>query len=197
VEPTETASERVKRFGQLARLKPHDDETRLVMAELNIVAEDFPEARRALGDLAERAPDARALTLMAAIERGEGASDAIVQGWLTRALSAPRGPQWVCEKCNHIHSEWVPVCENCTSFDTLSWRRPETPEIASATGAHMLPLLRAAPTASKASEEVAEAELIAADDVPPSDDQNNPTPDTGADADNADTLKAGSNMDKP
>ena len=197
VEPTETASERVKRFGQLARLKPHDDETRLVMAELNIVAEDFPEARRALGDLAERAPDARALTLMAAIERGEGASDAIVQGWLTRALSAPRGPQWVCDNCNHIHSEWVPVCENCTSFDTLSWRRPETPEIASATGAHMLPLLRAAPAASKASEEVAEAELIAADDVPPSDDQNNPTPDTGADADNADTLKAASNMDKP
>ena len=70
IEPDETPAARIKRFDQLARLQPENDETRLVMAELNIVAEDFPAARRALGDLAERAPDARALTLMAAIERG-------------------------------------------------------------------------------------------------------------------------------
>ena len=157
----------------------------------------FPEARRALGDLAERAPDARALTLMAAIERGEGASDAVVQGWLTRALSAPRGPQWVCDNCNHIHSEWVPVCENCTSFDTLSWRRPETPEIASATGAHMLPLLRGAPVATTAPEEVAEAELITADARVSDDDQNAPAPDHGPAAEDEDTPKAGGNIDKP
>jgi HemY protein len=111
------------------------------MAELNIVAEDFPEARRALGDLVETAPDARAITLMAAIERGEGGSDAVVKGWLAKALQAPRGPQWVCENCNHIHAEWEPVCDNCSSFDTLAWKTPETPEIASATGVHMLPLI--------------------------------------------------------
>ncbi len=141
IEPEETPAARIKRFDQLARLNPKHDETRLVMAELQIVAEEFPSARRALGDLAERAPDARALTLMAAIERGEGSDDSIVKGWLARALSAPRGPQWVCENCNHIHAEWVPVCENCASFDTLSWKTPDTPEIASATGAHMLPLI--------------------------------------------------------
>lgn len=141
IEPQETPAARIKRFDQLARLKPDHDETRLVMAELQIVAEDFPAARRALGDLAERAPDARALTLMAAIARGEGAEDGVVRGWLAGALSAPRGPQWVCSNCNHIHTEWVPVCENCASFDTLSWKTPETPEIASATGVHMLPLI--------------------------------------------------------
>ncbi len=194
VEPTETAAERVKRFGQLSRLKPNDDETRLVMAELNIVAEDFPEARRALGDLAERAPDARALTLMAAIERGEGASDAVVQGWLTRALSAPRGPQWVCDNCNHIHSEWVPVCENCTSFDTLSWRRPETPEIASATGAHMLPLLRGAPAAA---EEVTEAELIAAEDDLSGDDQAAMAPDADTAGKGEEPANVDGSKDKP
>lgn len=144
VEPDESAAERVARFDQLARLKPHDDETRLVMAELNIVAEDFPEARRWLSDLTERAPDARALTLMAAIERGEGADDKVVQGWLAKALTAPRGPQWVCTNCNHIHAEWEPVCEHCTSFDTLSWKRPETPEVASHAAAHMLPLITGA-----------------------------------------------------
>ena len=42
----------------------------------------------------------RALTIMAAIERGEGSSDEVVRGWLTKALPAPRGPQWVCDKCS-------------------------------------------------------------------------------------------------
>lgn len=116
-------------------------ETRLILAELNIVAEDFPEARRALGDVVETQGDARAYTLMAAIERGEGASDAIVQGWLAKALNAPRGPQWVCTSCHDIQPEWGPVCQNCGSFDTLSWQTPQTPEIASATGVHMLPLI--------------------------------------------------------
>ncbi len=141
IEPNESAKDRVKRFEQLLRLKPDHDETRLVKAELLIVAEDFPEARRALGDLVERAPDARALTLMAAIEKGQGGPDAMVQGWLTKALSAPRGPQWVCDNCNHIHAEWAPTCEHCASFDTLTWKRPETPGLSSAASAAMLPLL--------------------------------------------------------
>ncbi|EBA17053.1 HemY domain protein [Roseobacter sp. SK209-2-6] len=163
VEPNESASERVKRFDQLARLNPQNDETRLVMAELLIVAEDFPEARRVLGDLVERAPDARSLTLMAAIEKGEGAGDAVIQGWLARALSAPRGPQWLCENCNHIHAEWAPVCEHCTSFDTLSWKRPETPELNSATAAHMLPLITGAGASTEVAqmvEDVPEAEVV-------------------------------------
>ncbi|APG48747.1 heme biosynthesis protein HemY [Phaeobacter porticola] len=162
VEPHESAAERVKRFAQLSRLAPQHDETRLVMAELHIVAEDFPEARRALGDLVERAPDARALTLMAAIEKGEGASDAIIQGWLARALNAPRGPLWVCENCNHIHAEWAPVCENCASFDTLSWRRPETPEVSGVTGAQVLPLITGAPVgaAGPDASDIPETELL-------------------------------------
>ncbi|WP_122074411.1 heme biosynthesis protein HemY [Pseudophaeobacter sp. EL27] len=169
VEPEETAEQRVKRFEQLARLRPQDDETRLVMAELHIVAEDFPEARRALADMVERAPDARVLTLMAAIEKGEGADNAVTQAWLARALTAPRGPQWLCTNCNHIHAEWAPVCEHCTSFDTLSWQRPETPEVASATGVHMLPLITGAATASDAVvvQDVIDAEEL--DDVSESD----------------------------
>ncbi|CAD0184589.1 putative protoheme IX biogenesis protein [Ruegeria sp. THAF57] len=139
--PDETPDERIKRFTALTRVHPEDIETRLILAELNIVAEDFPEARRALGDVVEKQADARAYTLMAAIERGEGASDAVVQGWLAKALNAPRGPQWVCDNCHDIQPEWAPVCQNCHSFDTLSWQTPQTPEIASATGVHMLPLI--------------------------------------------------------
>ena len=40
------------------------------------MAEDTPIVH--LGDLVDRAPDARALTLMAAIEKGEGGPDVMV-----------------------------------------------------------------------------------------------------------------------
>lgn len=159
IEPDETPDQRIRRFVVLTRIQPQHQETRLVLAELNIVAEDFPEARRALGTLVEDAPDARALTLMAAVERGEGASDAVVQGWLAKALSAPRAPQWVCGSCQHIHSVWAPVCENCESFDTLNWVSPQSPDTGSATGAHMLPLIIGEPDKDPA------AEVIDADTI--------------------------------
>ena len=78
---------------------------------------------------------------MAAIERGEGASDTVVKSWLAKALTVSRGPQWVCDNCHHIHAEWAPVCENCESFDTLSWTTPATSEVATPTGVQMLPLI--------------------------------------------------------
>lgn len=141
IEPAETPAARLKRFEKLLDLTPDHDEARLTRAELLIAAEDFPAARRALGDLAERAPTQRALTIMAAIERGEGSDDAVVRGWLARALTAPRGPQWCCDKCQRIHAVWAPVCANCAAFDTLSWRTPPGGAEPSATGTEMLPLI--------------------------------------------------------
>ncbi|WP_439524188.1 heme biosynthesis protein HemY [Marivita sp.] len=141
IEPNESAEARLKRFRQLTVLRPEHRETKLLLAELNLAAEDFPEARRSLGDLAEREPDTRVLAIVAAVERGEGASDAVVRGWLARALTAPRGPQWVCDNCRTIHTEWTPVCNNCQSFDTLSWTSPPQSETVLPAGAEMLPLI--------------------------------------------------------
>jgi len=141
IEPDEPATARLKRFRPLLALHAKHDETRLLEAELNIAAEDFPAARRALGDVVTRHPTQRALAIMAAVERGEGSDDAVVRGWLTRALTAPRGPQWCCDKCQAIHSQWHPICENCGGFDTLSWREPPETTGPSATGTELLPLL--------------------------------------------------------
>lgn len=167
IEPDETPAARLKRFAQLTRSHPTDPESRMLMSELNIAAEDFPEARRALGDLLETDPTIRSATLMAAIERGQGASDAVVQGWLTRALSAPRGPQWVCGNCQNIHAEWTPVCDNCGAFDTLSWKRPPSTELAMPGGTEMLPLLGAqAPTpVAVLDEPQADSDVIEAEDL--------------------------------
>jgi len=139
--PDETPQERLKRFKQLIKIKPTHSETRMLLAELNIAAQDFPAARKALGDLIENNPTARSLTIMAAIERGEGSEDTVVRGWLTKALTASRGPQWVCDNCHSVHSEWAPVCNSCESFDSLSWVVPVASEVAMPASTEMLPLI--------------------------------------------------------
>jgi HemY protein len=141
IQPDEAPAARIKRFRELVKTRPDHEESRMLLSELNIAAEDFPEARRALGDLVETDPTARVLTLMAAIERGEGRDDSIVRGWLTRALTAPRGPQWICDSCHNITKGWAPVCPNCKGFDTLSWTRPPEGEVAMPRGTEMLPLI--------------------------------------------------------
>ena len=145
LEPEETPAQRVKRFRTLTAIHPDDSETRLLLAELLIAAEDFPAARRALGDLPTSHPTQRNLAIMAAVERGEGSDDATVRGWLSKAVTASRGPQWCCDKCHAIHSDWVPICDNCAGFDTLSWREPVESSGRSATSAELLPLLVATP----------------------------------------------------
>lgn len=168
--PDEGPKDRITRFSVLTRMHPDHPESRMLLAELQIAAEDFPAARRALGKLAEENPTARSLTLMAAIERGEGSDDVVVRGWLTKALTAPRGPQWVCDNCQHIHSAWTPVCINCHGFDTLSWRTPPNAEVAMPGGTEMLPLI-VGPRADDNSADlpvVPDAEEVAEDsDAPP------------------------------
>ncbi len=146
IEPDETPAARLKRFRVLTRQHADAADTRMLLAELHIAAEDFPAARKALGNLAETHPTQRSLTLMAAIERGEGADDAVIRAWLAKAVTAPRGPQWVCDNCHNIHGAWGPVCDNCGGFDTLSWKTPPESESSVMAGSDMLPLIVAAPT---------------------------------------------------
>ena len=151
IAPDETPAARLKRFDRLIKKNPDAEESRLLQAELLLAAEDFPGARRALGDLAETHPTVRTLSIMAAVERGEGADDSVVRGWLARALTASRGPQWVCDNCHNVMADWAPVCDSCGGFDTLTWREPDEKRSAAAapaTGAEMLPLLVGAPRSS-------------------------------------------------
>jgi len=145
IAPNETPAARLTRFQPLLKLKPDDPENKLLASELAIVAEDFPAARKSLGDLAQTDPTTRSLTIMAAIERGEGSADNVVRGWLTKALGASRGAQWMCETCNHIHGSWVPICENCAGFDTLTWDVPPISSTPAARPSDMLPLIVGTP----------------------------------------------------
>ena len=145
IEPEETPQDRLKRFKALTSLQPRADETMMLLAELQLAAEDFPAARRALGDVATRHPTQRSLALLAAIARGEGADDATVRDLVSHALAAPRGPQWCCDKCQAAHGSWHPICDNCGGFDTLTWREPSATSAPPPAFAELLPLMVSPP----------------------------------------------------
>ena len=175
IEPTESPEERLKRFRVLFSKHPDDPGVKLLKAELNIAAEDYAAARAALGDLAETAPTARSLTIMAAIERGQGAEDHHVRAWLAKAVTASRGPQWTCEACGHVHADWHPVCEHCDRFDTLAWIEAPQSNAALAATAPMLPLIVGALERPQADAEEAEIVVI---DPEEEDDEAAPEADT-------------------
>ena len=166
IEPDETPKQRLKRFEALTKQNPGHAETRLLLSELNVAAGDYAAARKALGDLTETMPNARVLALLAAIERGEGAPDSTVRRLLTRALTAPRGPQWVCDNCQNVAGDWEPVCANCGAFDTLSWREPPamSPATLRGPGGEVLPMIEGRPESEP--EAAAEIALEEVSEIP-------------------------------
>ncbi|MBT6864097.1 MAG: heme biosynthesis protein HemY [Planktomarina temperata] len=136
--PDEASAARLKRFGQFTKGTKSHPETKMLMAELYVAMADFDAARQALGDLAKTDPTMRALTILAAIERGDGADDQSVRRLLTQAISAQRDPQWICDNCGHVHHDWEPVCLNCEAIDSITWKRPPMSE---AVSPEMLPLI--------------------------------------------------------
>ncbi len=138
IEPDEAPLDRIKRFQKLTKSMPKHPETKMLLAELNIAASNYTKARSVLRGLAKSDPTMRSLTIMAAIERGEGADDQTVRQLLTQAISAQRDPQWICENCGETYQSWEPVCLSCDAIDSVSWKRPPRSESVSA---KMLPLI--------------------------------------------------------
>lgn len=180
--PDEDPQARLKRFQALLKSAPDHPESRMLEAELKIAARDYAGARKAISDLVENDPTARSLALMAAIERGEGSPDAVVRGWLTKAVTASRGPQWVCQNCHTVHASWAPVCANCGGFDTLAWDVPPEGEVAMPASSEMLPLLVGEEEAPGKAEDAALADSdVAANEVaePPAGDTAGDTKEIG------------------
>ena len=90
IEPDEAPAARRRRFETLFALHPNSDEVQFLKAELALVDEDWAGARTAIEDLRETEPSARSCAVFAAIARGEGEPDHVVQAWLARGLGAPR-----------------------------------------------------------------------------------------------------------
>ena len=122
--PKEGDEDKLKRLQKLCRLNPDHLESKISLSELYLKQENFPMAQRVLNKVQKEDRDARVLTLMAVAERGKGGDDQKIRDLLNLAITAKRGPQWVCEKCNTVHADWKPICINCAAMDSLEWKVP-------------------------------------------------------------------------
>ena len=141
IESDESVEARIERFKKILNVKKTDTETKILNAELNILSENFPEARRAISDLIETdKANAKVYTLMAGIEKGGGSSDAVVKGWLAKAVTAKRSKRWICSNCES-QSEWKPICKKCGEFSSLEWREERYENLESNDQSEILPLI--------------------------------------------------------
>lgn len=155
--PDETPQARLKRFGALFKSNPQHAETVRTKAELALTAGDTALARTTLTSLVETDPTVRSVTLMAAIEKVEGASEDVVRSRITQAISAQRDAQWICSNCGEFHDDWEPVCDSCGGMDTLSWTRPPMGDVSNV---QTLPLVAAPFPADSAAEAVTVSEDV-------------------------------------
>ncbi|MEO3427942.1 heme biosynthesis HemY N-terminal domain-containing protein [Pelagibius sp. CAU 1746] len=144
--------EQVKRFTKLAVLNPTHRESHLALAEANLEAELWGEARRHLGALVklegEDPPRARVCRLMARLEEAEHKDTATARRWLERAAAAPPDPAWVCGSCGAVATDWSADCGACGSFDSLTWRVPRHVGPVSLGGGEVLQIAAKAPPGS-------------------------------------------------
>ncbi len=108
----------------LGQLNPNHPESRALVAEFAIAAEDWSEARRALAPLAKGRPSARVCRLMAELELAERHDPVAARDWIARSATATPDPAWVCSETGAVQREWSAVCHESRRFGTLEWRVP-------------------------------------------------------------------------
>ncbi|MBN9026854.1 MAG: heme biosynthesis protein HemY [Rhizobiales bacterium] len=122
VRPGDAAQERLKRAEKLAALRPGHVESRLAVARAAIDARDWALARRELASIPDTARTERFCLLMAEIEEGPDGNRGHVREWLTRAVRAPRDPQWTAD--GYVFPAWAPVSPITGRLDAFEWRTP-------------------------------------------------------------------------
>ena len=130
VRPGDSTSDRLSRARTLARLKPRNIESQLVVAKAGLDARDFAGARRAMDDafaIAEQQdgdtrPTARMCLMMAQIEDVQHGATGPVREWLAKASRARRDPAWIAD--GTVSDTWAPVSPVTGALDAFEWRSP-------------------------------------------------------------------------
>ena len=120
----EAPLDRVKRFQSLHSLRPDHSESHLALAEANLAAQLWGEARRHLEQSEPVPRSVRVLRLLADLEEQEHGDLKAARRWLDEAATAPMEDAWYCDSCGSIAGQWGASCASCDSFATLSWQSP-------------------------------------------------------------------------
>ena len=118
----DSALDRMARMDRLFKLKPHNDEGRMALAQMALEAREFEAAREALTPIITTRPTQNALLLMADLDEAEHGDRGRVREWLARAVRAPRDPVWTADGV--ILEEWAPVSPVTGRIGAVEWKVP-------------------------------------------------------------------------
>jgi HemY protein len=116
---------RAKRFERLFRQRPDHRESHIALAEAELAAELWAQAREHLLKAEADAPTRRVYRLLAELEIREKGDPEAARGWLIKGEEAPADPAWVCRSCGTLAGVWSAICPNCDAVDSMVWESPK------------------------------------------------------------------------
>ena len=112
-----------KQTERLCRVNDTAVESRLALAEAALAADIWGEARRNLtASLNDGSATQNVYKMLARLERRERGDERAATAWLMKASEAPTDPVWLCRACGGAHTEWLPTCSACGTFDSIDWQ---------------------------------------------------------------------------
>lgn len=120
--PADGVAERLRRARALAAIHPNHVESHLAVAHAAFDARDFPLARSEALQVVDKAPRESAFLLLADIEDAETGNEALVRGWMSKALHAPRDPIWAADGMES--DTWNAVSPVTGRLDAFRWTTP-------------------------------------------------------------------------
>lgn len=122
--PGDSNADRLAKARTLARIRPGDPESHIVVARAALAARDFPAARAAMAPLIDedKRPTQRMCLIMAELEDRETGDEGKVREWLARSARAPRDPVWMADGI--AASKWAPISPATGRLDAFVWQTP-------------------------------------------------------------------------
>jgi HemY protein len=122
--PGDSNADRLAKARTLAKLRPSDPESQIIVARAALAARDFAAARAAMAPLIgeDRRPTQRMCLIMAELEDRESGDAGKVREWLARSARAPRDPVWMADGI--AASKWAPISPATGRLDAFVWQTP-------------------------------------------------------------------------
>jgi HemY protein len=122
--PGDSNADRLAKARTLAKIRPSDPESQIIVARAAVAAHDFAAARAAMVPLIgeDRRPTQRMCLIMAELEDRDSGDAGKVREWLARSARAPRDPVWMADGI--AASKWAPISPATGRLDAFVWQTP-------------------------------------------------------------------------
>jgi HemY protein len=122
--PGDSNADRLAKARTLAKIRPTDPESRVIVARAALAARDFAAAREAMAPLIgeDERPTQRMCLIMAELEDRDTGDEGKVREWLARSARAPRDAVWIADGI--AASKWAPISPATGRLDAFVWQQP-------------------------------------------------------------------------